>query len=567
MWGKSGKIDAPAPKSADEALFEALGKGRRARRRRVIRTVVIVLCLLALGVTGGVVYLRGRVREQFAPSAQEVLSAQAELGSVSTLVSGSGLLSNVDTETVSVPDGVEVTELLVTYGDTVQEGALLASVDMASVRTAMAELQTELEELDAQIADARGETVSSSVTAGVPGRVKLLYAQRGDSVEDAMVASGALAELSLDGYLAAQIATDAVREGDKVLVVLPDGTELTGSVETAGNGAATVLVTDNGPACGADVTVRAESGETLGTGTLFIHSPLKVTGYAGTVSWVNVSLNQQVYAATVLFTLTDTSTSADYDALLRSRGEKEQTLLELLRIQKSGGLTAPISGSVCYAAELSGDTAALELVTLSPDVSMSVTVSVDELDILALEPGQTALVTVKSIGEEQLAGVVTQIDKTDSSGAYTAVITLDKVSGMLPGMTASVDVRIEGVDDAVVIPAEALHQSGSGYYVYTAYDEQTQELGGRTEVVPGLSNSSLVEIRSGLSQGQTVYYTQEQTFANPFDFGGGEMPNFGGGNGDGGNGGMPNFGGNSGGMPDFGGGRDFGGRGQGGGGQ
>lgn len=571
MFRKSKKN---VPASGDEALFEVLGRNKKARRRKIIRTVIIVICLLAAGLTVGVFYLRRQVQEQFAANTQEVLSAQAERGTISTVVSGSGMLANVDTETVSVPSGVEVTEILVKYGDAVEQGDLLATVDMAGVRSAMATLQSEIETLDDDIADAKGDTVSSYVTAGVPGRVKMLYVEQGASVEDTMVTYGALAELSLDGYMAVDIQSDSAQAGDTVTVTLSDGSGITGTVEKTVNGTATVLVTDNGPACGDPVTVKAASGETLGTGELYIHSALKVTGYAGTVGWVNVSLNQVVYASSSLFSLTNTSTSASYDALLRSRSEKEEILLELLQIQKSSGLTAPITGSVYSVADLDSDSTATDIVVLSPDVSMSVTISVDETDILALAVGQTASVTVKSIGSDALSGEVTQIDKTDASGSYTAEILLDKVSGMLPGMTASVDVRIEGVDDAILIPADALHQTSAGYYVYTSYDEQTQEFGGRVDVIPGLSNSNYVEIKSGLSEGDTVYYRKEETFGGMFggmDFGsmpgGGNssgMPDFGGGNS---GGGMPDFGGGNsgGGMPNFGGGNsgstppDFGG--------
>ena len=191
---------------------------------------------------------------------------------------------------------------------------------------------------------------------------------------------------------------------------------------------------------------------------------------------------------------------------------------------------------------------------------MKVTVSVSETLVPQLAIGDTAEVTVSSLGEDVLMGTVTEIDKTASDGSYTAVVTLDKVEGMLPGMTAGVDIRIEGVDDALLIPAEALHQSSSGYYVYTGYDEDSGEFSGRTDVVPGLSNSSYVEIKSGLEERDTVYYTESQSFFGSMgfgamgggqrgDFGGGEMPSgdFGGGerpSGDFGGGEMP-----SGGMP------------------
>ena len=546
----------PPLQSKDDALFETLNRNKKEKKKKLIRTVVMIIVIIAVILVVGVSVLRRQVREQFGGEAQEVLSEQAQRGTISTVVSGSGMLLNVDTETISVPAGVEVTEILVAYGDTVEEGDLLAVVDMATVRTAMSELQEEIEDLDDQITDAEGDTVNSYVSAGVPGRVKIIYGETDMLVEDAMVDHGGLAVISLDGYMAVDIETDAVTEGDAVVVILSDGEEMEGTVKSVVGKTATILVTDNGPEYDEEVKVKDEDGTELGSGKLYIHNPLKVTGYAGTIKTVNTSLNQQVYTGTTLFTLTDTASTASYDALLRSRSEKEETLLELLTIQRYGGMVSPISGSVYSVVDLDEETEEetgenTDIITISADVSMSVTISVDEADILSLKLGQEADVTVSSVSEDTLKGTVTEIDKTDSSGAYTAVVTLDKVEGMIPGMTASVDVRIEGVDDAIIIPVDALHQNRSGYYVYTSYDEETEEFGGRVDVIPGISNSNYVEIKSGLNEGDMVYYTESQDFFGGMPFGnmgngGGQMPNMGG-NQFGGQ--MPSDRNNGGGMP------------------
>ena len=558
MAKKDKQTDMP-DLQRDDALFETLGKQKKAKKRKIIRTVIIIVVMLAVILIAGVSILQRKVRKQFASSNKEVLSAAAERGTISTVVSGSGMLLNVDTEVVYVPSGVEVTEILVAYGDTVEKGDLLAVADMATVRTAMSTLQEEIDDLDDEISDAEGDRVSSYVSAGVRGRVKIIYGEADMLVEDAMVDHGGLAVLSLDGYMAVDIETETLQKGDGVVLVLSDGDEETGTVEKTVGRTATVLVTDDGPEFDEAVIVKTETGEEIGSGKLYIHNPLTVTGYAGRIKTVRVALNQKVYSSSTLFTLTDTSSRASYDALLRSRSEKEAVLLELLMIQRYGGLTAPISGSVYSVVDLDAqeeDTQEVttDIVTLSPDISMSVTINVDEYDILSLALDQAADVTVSSVSDETLTGIVTEIDKTDSSGAYTAVITLDKVEGMLPGMTASVDVRIEGVDNAILIPADALHQTSSGYYVYTTYDEETEEYGGRVDVVPGLSNSNYVEIKSGLQEGDTVYYTEAQDFFGGMGFG--MMPNMGGGSG-----GMPSFGGSGrpsgmpsgGNMPNFGG--------------
>ena len=546
MFKKKAKSEAIAAgknpseaASGDEELFEALAKTKKRKRRKRIRILLLLLVILAAALFVGTRLLQQRVREQFAATSKEVLSAKAERGTISTLVSGSGMLVNVDTKVVSVPSGVEVTEILVKYGDQVEQGDILATVDMASVRSAMSALQEEIEALDKEIASTKSETVSSYISAGVSGRLKALYAQKGDLVEDVMVQHGSLAVISLDGYMAVDIEAQGLSKGDSVQLTLSDGTQKTGAVDTVLGSRATILVTDNGPENGEEVTVLSADGGILGSGTLYIHSPLAITGYAGTISGISAALNQQVYTYTTLFQLTDTGTSASYDALLRTRSELEETLLELLQIQHDNSLTAPISGSVFTVADLDSDadTEITDIVTLSPDLHMQITINVDEADILSLELGQQAEVSVSSIGEDNLQGTVTEIDKTYSSGNYTAVITLDKKQSMISGMTASVDIRIEGVDNALLIPADALHQTSSGYYVYTSYDEQTQEYGSMVDVIPGLSNSKYVEIKSGLNEGDTVYYAQAQSAWNmPMGFGGssggfGSMPSGSSGNG------------------------------------
>ena len=515
----------------DDALFEALGKSNKQKRKRIIRTIVIIVLLLAVVLVSATFILQRRVKEKFASHDLDVLSYNVTTGTISTIVSGSGTIQNVDTETVSIPAGVELTEILVDYGDAVETGKLIAIADMGTVRTALSELQESIDDLDDQISDAEGDKVSAYVKAGVTGRVKILYAEKNTHVADAMVEHGALAVLSLDGYMAADLETDQLSSGDAVTVILSDGSEIGGTVERTIGRKATILVTDNGPAYDEEITVLTEDGSNLGTSKLYIHNPLAVTGYAGTVNRVNVYENQKVYSSTSLFTLTNRSTTANYDALLRQRKDMEETLLELLQIQRYGGIIAPISGSV-YSVSSLDDEELTEVATISPDVSMSVIIAVDERDILSLAEGQEAEVTIRSVSEDTFSGVVSEIDKSGAAEAYTAEIMMDKVSGMLPGMTASVDVRIEGVDNALIIPVDALKQTSSGAYVYTTYDRETQEYGGRVDVVTGLSNDNYVEIKSGLSAGDTIYYTEPLNLNNLFgQFTGNRNGNSGSGNG------------------------------------
>ena len=540
----------------DDALFEALGKSKKRKRRRIILTVVSIVLVLAIAITAAVLVLQKKVREEFGSNSGEVQQHVVQKGSISTTVSGSGRLTDVDQEAITVPEGVEILEVQVKTNDKITEGQVLATVDMATVKSAMADIQAQIQTLDKQISEAEEDKVDSTIKAGVTGRVKAIYAEKGDSVTDIMYKDGALVMLSMDGYMAVDVRTQELAAGDSVKVKRSGGT-ISGTVESVSFGVATILVTDNGPKNEEEVTV-IKDGTELGTGNLYIHNPLRITGYAGTVEKIHVSENEKITASTKVATLTDTSYSANYDGLLRDRTELEETLLELLTIQKDGAVLAPFGGSILSVDH--SDSAATSVVTLSPDIYMSVTVSIDEEDILALELGQQVTVKVRSVSSDSFAGTLDEINKTTTDGSYTAVVSLDKVEGMLSGMSATVSIRVEGVDDALLIPVEALHTTSKGSFVYTGYDPETQEYSGKVDVVTGLQSSSYVEIKSGLREGDTVYYTEAVSNSFPGfgnmgggmgGMGSGNMPSFGG-NSESGNSGRPNFGGAGGNMPNFG---------------
>lgn len=478
----------------DEALFRSLQRKKRARRRRVIRTVIIVVLLLAVGLTGAVLYLRRRVQRSVV-SDHDVSSARAERGSVSTTVSGSGTLANVDEEDIKIPGGVVIDELIVKANERVKAGDVIAKLDKSSVLSAMETAQSDLESLDKEIFDARGDEMKNYITSGVEGTIHKVYAKMGDKVIDVMAEHGCLAEIML------------------------------------------------------------ANGQTI-----------RVIGLAGTVYEVYAQEGAACWQASILFTLTDTWFSAKYDAWVQQRQEKEEQLLTLLKLSNDDALLAPYDGSISSVSydedtDYSGEDE-FTVVTMSPDREMEVEISVDETNILSLELDQTASLTVSSIGDDTYYGRVTEISKTAASSSgvtrYSAVITLKKAEAMLPGMTARAVINISGVENALIVPVDALHQTSAKSFVYTSYDTETGSFGGLKEVEAGISNSDYVEILSGLEEGETVYYTKKE--ANPWaSYGGGmssggyggNMPSggYGGNRPSGGYGGSRPSGGYGGGMP------------------
>ena len=501
-----------------EELFDRLNREKKQRRRKVVRTVIIVIAVIAAILVLLVLNLRRSVEQKFAAAEKEVLTYQVAPGTIHTLVTGTGVLEQVDQEEIKVPAGVEIDEVFPEAGDLVTEGELLAKVDMASVMSALSDTQSQLKTLDRSINSAKDDTASTTLTAGVSGRVKKIYAEIGDDVSSCMAEHGALALLSLDGYMAVDIVAEGPARGDAVTVTRADGSVVSGLVEQARKGSLTVLVSDDGPLMDEEVTVSDASGKVLGTDKLYIHSPLAVTGYAGTVSGITARENAKVLSTSGIVTLTDTKTSANYDALLRQREELEETFLDLLTIYRDGALLSKMDGlvsSVEYDEDTFTSTVENQILTLYPQKQMSVTISVDETDILSLKEGQEAEIEVSSVSEDKFSGTVTEISKVadTSSGVtqYSAELTLDREEGMLAGMTANVSVHIQGTENALIIPVDALHQNSAAYYVYTAYNSEAHRYEGRVEVTIGMQNDDYVEITSGLNEGDTVYYTESQS--------------------------------------------------------
>ena len=498
-----------------EALFDKLSQEKKQRRRKRLRRVIIIVSVIFAALVMVVSHLRKNVDARFAATQKDVQSYTVAPGTIHTLVSGSGVLEQVDEEDVTVPAGVEVDEVIAEAGDAVAKGDLLAKVDMASVVDTLSSTQDQIKTLDKKINSAKSDTASTSVTTSVGGRVKKIYAQVGDNVVSSVTENGALALLSVDGCMAVDFESDSCARGDAVTVTLSDGTAVEGTVESATLGTVTVLVTDNGPALDEEVTVADAAGKTLGTGKLYIHSPLAVTGYVGTVKSISCKENANVTAGSTLMTLRDTKTSANFDALLRQRQDLEDTLTGLLTIYRDGAVLASQDGlitSVEYDEDTATSATETQILTLYPQKQMTVTISIDETDILSLKEGQEAQITVSSVSDDAFTGSVTSISKAadTSTGVtrYSAEVTLDREEGMLVGMTADVDVRIEGTENALIIPVDALHQNSASYYVYTGYDEAQKRYTGRTEVTIGMQNDDEVEITSGLKEGDTVYYTE-----------------------------------------------------------
>lgn len=343
------------------------------RKKIIIASIAVFIIVFAVLSFSALSRMRRGMRTDAAEVTEEIISGEVSRGDIERQFIGAGTIADVGTKKVTLAGNIKLDTWQVKNGDYVQQGDMLATVDKQSVLTAAEELNSLIKSLDSAIESARWDAVSSTLRAARSGRVKAVYAETGDNVADIMQAHGALMLLSLDGRMAVALEESTLPLGAGVTVTLESGEAVAGSVLSVTEGVATVTISDEYGAPGE--TVRVSAGDkTVGTGELFIHSELKLTGFTGTVNTVNAAVNAPVSAGNTLITLINTEYSGRYEKLLKQRAELEEEMQKLLTAYTLGGVTAEVSGRVSdideTLAETERDESALTASSLAPAAPM-----------------------------------------------------------------------------------------------------------------------------------------------------------------------------------------------------
>ena len=236
-----------------------------------------------------------------------------------------------------------------------------------------------------------------------------------------------------------------------------------------------------------------------------------------------------------------------------------------VRLSDGTSIEAEFDGTVSAINVAKGDEVKAEdsLITVADFDKMKVSVRVGESNISSVSVGQDCKVTVSSAGASFDAKIdeINYAEYTGNNVAYyTATVYVDTsaTDNIWPGMQATVTVTLDEATDVTMLKNEALSTARDNTaFVYKENANGEME---QVEVTVGVSNGNYVEIKSGVTSGETVYKVAEKEeqangLAGLFSglFGNTQV------NRPGSGGGMPDFG--SGNMPDFSGGFPGGGSG------
>ncbi|MCU6762182.1 macrolide transporter subunit MacA [uncultured Roseburia sp.] len=367
------------------------------RKKVLCVTGVALAGCVAAGSVFYVVYGKKISQNAGAGSIQE---ASAENGSISDTIVGTGNLENAEASAVKIPSGIVIEEVCVESGDTVSSGDVLARVDQVSVLNTLQSVQDEIESTDKKINSSKNDTDQETVKTNVSGRVKQIYAEEGDDAAACMEENGAVLLLSIDGKMAVKLqnVTD-VSAGESVIVVLSDGSQTDGSIESVNTNSCIVTMTDNGVSADDEVTVKTEEGTELGSGNTYIHQQLAVTAASGTVDEIYVSENDKVSAGSALFHLSD-KVSAEYQEQVAYREALTESMRSLVAMSREGTITADTDG-IIESVNVSGDSESGDSDTVSTAQGMNMSADTQE--------------TLSGFTSLQVSAVQTVNEDTDNS--------------------------------------------------------------------------------------------------------------------------------------------------------
>jgi len=138
--------------------------------------------------------------------------------------------------------------------------------------------------------------------------------------------------------------------------------------------------------------------------------------------------------------------------------------------------------------------------------------TVDEIDILKIKTGQKASVSVDAIPDRTFPGTVSFISPfgtPNTSGVvkFNITVLLDPTDVDLKGgLSATADIAIQSVEDALLLPVTAVTTTPSGSFVNLATDNTTKTE--KREVKLGAQTTQYVQILSGLKEGDRVTITE-----------------------------------------------------------
>lgn len=471
--------------------------------RRFLITL-IVLGLLAAG--GWYGYQRFQETQTAAAAIPAYETTDIARGSINSTVSATGSIEPEAEVALSFRGAGRVDQVLVTVGQTVDAGQLLAQLDVTDANLALEQADVALQISKAQLAKMENPPSESDIAA----------AQAAVTVAQASVASGeaslASAQASYRQLLAGATAAErAVQEAQirQAEANVRQAQQAYDQVKNLPNVGALPQAAQLEQA-----TVAYEVAQSQYAVTQQGATDAQIAQSLAQIAQAELSVRQaRSNLLTAQNSLDRLLEGPDAEDLEIARAQVRQAELSRRQAENTlnnSQLAAPIGGVISQVNIRQGElygSSALPAIVLTDLDSFHMTVLVDEIDVRQVQVGQTVRLSLDALPDAGISGSVTKVSPTarDVGGvvAYEVEIVPDPTDAPLrAGMSATAIITTAQVDNVLLAPNRYIQldrESGRAFVQKIVGGQPTLQ-----EIEMGLRNDRFTQVLAGLNDGDSI---------------------------------------------------------------
>jgi HlyD family secretion protein len=479
---------------------------------------------------------------------QEVMSSQAVIGNVETVISGNGTLSPANQYEVKSLVKGNVLQAPFEEGDQVKKGSLLYQISTSEIANNIKSSEISVQKAKSAFQEYLRKKDKLEVQSKEDGYIKKIYVKEGEAVQAGKVIADVYNGDTL--YLELFFPSEEVKQDwiSKKAVISLDATQeqIEGKVTNVSSMTENVI----GGIIGKKVTISIENeggltagdmasatvGESasINTGTFRpITETTIVAEIEGIIENLSVTEGEWVTKGTTVLSLASEDLDNQIENAKLSITEAELALETQKAQEELYTIDAPISGRVITKNKKQGDTIDPSTDTQAGPMAiiydmtyMSFQLNIDELQISNVKEGQNVQITTEAFPDTIFEGTIDRISLKGNTNngvtSYPVMVKVEEFGGLLPGMNVTGKIIIDQAENVLTIPSSAL-QEGNIVYLQAenaapSEDPLIPEGFVAVEVTTGINDGSNVEIKEGLKEGDMIYVPFDDTVTMPDEY-------------------------------------------------
>ena len=551
--------EAAAPMEAQPAPPRPPAKrpAGKAKKKLIKRLIALGVAAVVFGGGGFALY---RFLTDTGEEQGEIFFQEAVMGSIQSKVSGRGSAKAKESAAITLTQSGTVQEVFVTGGQTVMAGDPLYTIYSQAAEDAVSDARKKVEDLNKDMADLIEQANNLTVRAPFAGKLQEVAQFQPDQevssgtkvatlVNDKKLKLSLYFSYAYEGEIhvgqgvdvsvpaVMKTYTGRVEKINKVSFISPEGAVHFEAVIVFDNpGTLTEKMDASAMLTASDGTeiYPYQNGQTqfYEVRTIETKAAGPVVDQGNLLNYANVSEGE------ALLYLGSTTIDSDIRAKQEEIDQAQLKLDEAVKALDDFNAVAPIDGTVtsCNLTEgqevKSGDT----VVMISNNVTMLVTITVDDRNISFIKPG--GVVELKDYNDNVFQGVVTSIDMAGAESGqgmtnYPVTLTVDNYSGaLMEGSYLQYSFVTSESENCVLVPTACLQQfpdkdGNRCYVVFVQRDSRPDDMPelelptfepGQKRTFPaeeegyypvvvetGISDPQQVEIISGVEAGDLVF--------------------------------------------------------------